>query len=118
MSRGPRPRRALSDAVIIAQQRGTVQQHAGNAPESLYDFAIVGTTPVAFVRVKFAARILETISHIAEDFQDEIRRLRAVARDAAISLELWLRSRHGTWRFFRVTGDGLAELDRNGRPLA
>jgi hypothetical protein len=32
----------------------------------------------------------------------------------AISRELWLRSRHGTWRFFRVTADGLVEIGRDG----
>jgi hypothetical protein len=31
-----------------------------------------------------------------------------VVQDAAISRELWLRSKHGTWRLFRLTVDGLA----------
>jgi hypothetical protein len=27
------------------------------------------------------------------------------------------RSKHGTWRFFLVTPDSLAGIDRNGKPL-
>jgi hypothetical protein len=35
----------------------------------------------------------------------------------ATAAELWLRSKHGTWRFFLVTPDSLAGIDRNGKPL-
>ena len=38
-------------------------------------------------------------------------------RDMATAAELWLRSKHGTWRFFLVTPDSLAGIDRNGKPL-
>ncbi|MFA4848451.1 MAG: hypothetical protein WC626_01865, partial [Methanoregula sp.] len=37
--------------------------------------------------------------------------------DDAISRELWLRSRHGTWRFFRLTSEYLVELGQDGHPL-
>jgi hypothetical protein len=37
--------------------------------------------------------------------------------DATISRELWLRSKHGTWWFFRVMAEGLVELGRDGRPF-
>ena len=66
----------------------------------------------------FAARILGAVSEITDDFKDEIEQLRIIARDAAISTELWLRSKHGTWRFFLVTASGLTEIDRDGKPLA
>ena len=49
--------------------------------------------------------------------RDEIRRLRLIARDAAVTVELWLRSKHGTWRFFLVTEKDLIELDSHGWPL-
>jgi hypothetical protein len=35
----------------------------------------------------------------------------------ATAAELWLRSKHWTWRFFLVTPDSLAGIDRNGKPL-
>jgi hypothetical protein len=116
MSRGPRPRRALDTAIPIAQQRGIVQV-TGSGPELLYDFTIVSAIPVAFVRVKYAGRILATLPDIAADFHEAISRLRSIAYDAAISHELWLCSKHGTLRFFSVTADSLIELGRDGKPL-
>ncbi len=37
--------------------------------------------------------------------------------DAANMLELWIRSRHGTWRFFQVTRSTLVEIDRKGKRI-
>ena len=44
-------------------------------------------------------------------------RLRVIARDAAVVIELWIRSRHGTWRFFQVTPSTIVEIDRDGKRL-
>jgi len=117
MSRGPRPFQTLRDAIPIARMRGTVQM-AKHGPESLFDFTIAGAKPVAFVCVKYTEYIRAVLADIARDCDDEIRRLRSVTQDAALSCELWLRSRYGTWRFFRVTTDVLMELGRDGLPLA
>jgi len=117
MSRGPRPHRALSEAIPIAQLRGVVQL-AGLSPERIYDLSIVSKIPITFIRVMFAARILGAANEIAGDFKNEIAQLRLIARDAAVSAELWLRSKHGIWRFFLVTAAGLIEIDRSGKPLA
>lgn len=117
MSRGPRPHRALAAAMPIAQLRGVFQM-SGLGPERIYDISIISKIPVTFARVMFAPQILVAIEQIAGDFKDEIDKLRIIARDAAISAELWLRSKHGTWRFFLVTGTGLIEIDRDGKPLA
>ena len=116
MSRGPRPHRALAEAMPIAQLRGVVQM-SGLGPERIFDISIVSRLPITFVRVMFAAQILAAIVEIADDFKDEITQLRIIARDAAITAELWLRSKHGTWRFFLVTATGLVEFDREGKPL-
>jgi hypothetical protein len=32
-------------------------------------------------------------------------------------IELWIRSRHGTWRFFQVTPSFMVEIDRDGKRL-
>jgi len=116
MSRGPRSYRALDDGCRIAELRGTVQL-AEYGPESRYDFTITETLPVAFVRVRYAERILATLNEIAAVFRDDILRLRPIANVASISRELWLRSKHGTWRFFLIENSGLVELGRDGRPL-
>ena len=116
MSRGPRPHRALAEAMPIAQLRGVVQM-SGLGPERIFDISIVSRLPITFARVMFAPQILAAIVEIADDFKDEITQLRIIARDAAITAELWLRSKHGTWRFFLVTATGLVEIDREGKSL-
>ena len=100
----------------IAQLRGVVQM-SGLGPERIFDISIVSRLPITFARVMFAPHILAAIVEIADDFKDEITQLRIIARDAAITAELWLRSKHGTWRFFLVAATGLVELDREGKPL-
>ena len=116
MSRGPRPHRALAEAMPIAQLRGVVQM-SGLGPERIFDISIVSKLPITFARVMFASQILASIVEIADDFKDEITQLRIIARDAAIRAELWLRSKHGTWRFFLVTATGLVEIDQEGKSL-
>jgi len=90
----------------------------GTLHERLYDITIATTVPFAVVSIKTAPRILASIKEIAADFNDDILRFRTMIRDKAVSCELWLRSRHGTWRFFRNAKDRLIELDRDGLPLA
>jgi len=116
MSRGPRPHRALAEAIPIAKARGIVQL-ALSGPERVFDIAIISKLPVTFARVMFAPEILATMQQLAGDFNEEIAQLRVIARDAAITAELWLRSKHGTWRFFLVTPNSLVEIDREGERL-
>jgi hypothetical protein len=116
MSRGPYPGRTLADALPIAAIRGTVHM-VRLARGSLYDIVISTAVPVAFVRVKYADRILLTLAEAEVFYCETIIGLRAIVSTENISRELWLRSRHGTWRFFRVTGNGLVELTRDGRLL-
>jgi hypothetical protein len=116
MSRGPRPHRALAEAIPIAKARGIIQLALGG-PERVFDIAIISKLPVTFVRIMFAPEILATIQQFADNFKEEIAQLRVIARDAAITAELWLRSKHGTWRFFLVTPSTLVEIDREGKRL-
>jgi hypothetical protein len=114
MNTTPRPRRTLPEGISLARLRGKVEITRYNR-EALYHFTIVAARMVAFVRVRFAPQILATLPEIAADFQKDLTRLRVIVQDAAISRELWLRSRYGTWRFFRITDTGLVEIDRDGQ---
>jgi len=113
MSPVPRPRKTLPDAISLARLRGQVQL-ARYTREALFHFTINALGIVAFVRVRYTEQILLTIPEIVAEFHSDISRLRAIVQATAISRELWLRSRHGTWRFFRVTADGLVEIGRDG----
>jgi hypothetical protein len=117
MSRGRPSYRALSEAVPIARRRGTTQL-AGRAPENLYDFTIVSAIPLAFVRVSYCARIHAPVAEFVNEFRDELFRLGRIPAHTSISRELWLRSRHGTWRFFRLTADSLVEMGQDGMLLS
>ena len=116
MSRGPRPHRALHDAIPIAKARGLIQMATGG-PERIYDISIVSKIPITFASVAFAPKILASIPELVDYYKKDLARLRVIARDAAIVIELWIRSRHGTWRFFQVTPDTLVELDREGKRI-
>ncbi len=65
----------------------------------------------------FAPAILATIQELTDEFKEEVAQLRLIARDVAITAELWLRSKHGTWRFFLVMPSTLVEIDREGKRL-
>jgi hypothetical protein len=108
-----RPRRTIPGALSLARLRGIVQV-TGNRREVLYHFTIVAAGLVAFVRARFAERILATPEELAAEFRDDITRLRSIVEAVATSRELWLRSRHGTWRFFRIVADRLVEISRDG----
>jgi hypothetical protein len=116
MTRGPRPHRALADAIPIAKARGLIQLAMGG-PERVYDIAIVSKIPIRFVSVAFAPKILAPVPELAEYYTNDLARLRVIARDVTVVTELWIRSRHGTWRFFQVTPDTLVEIDREGNRI-
>jgi hypothetical protein len=116
MSRGARPHKALAEAIPIAKARGLIQMAMGG-PERIFDIAIVSKIPITFVGIMFAPQILAGIPELSEYYEKDLARLRLVARDAAVTIELWIRSRHGTWRFFQVTPSAIVEIDREGKRL-
>ncbi len=116
MNRSIRPHKTFAEAIPIAQARGLVQK-AMSGPEQIFDLAIVSKIPYTFARVMFAPEILAPIAELAEYYAKEIARLRLIARAVAGNTELWIRSKHGSWRFFLVTPDSLAEIDREGKLL-
>jgi hypothetical protein len=86
-----------------------------SGPERISGIAIIPEIPVMFSRVMFAPAILATVYEFADYYRKEIARLRLIARYAAVTAGLWIRSWHGTWRFFLVTPDSLAAIDRKGK---
>ena len=112
----PRPPKALTEAVPIAKARGIIQVTL-SGPERIYDISIVSKIPIVFIRVMFAPKILAGIPELVEYYANEIAELRLVAKDPAVAAELWIRSKHGTWRFFLVTPNALVEIDREGKRI-
>lgn len=71
-----------------------------SGPERISGIAIVPKLPATFSRVMFAPATLATLQQLADNFMDEIAWLRIIAHNKAVTVGLWLRPRHGTWRFF------------------
>jgi len=117
MTRGPLPEDTFKEAAKIAARRGTLKWfHRADGDSS--HFAIFGLDFVSLVGIRRARRLRAGPEEISREFHDTIARLKAAVLTRHVVRELWLCSYHGSWRFFQIVGSGLAELDREGRPVA
>jgi hypothetical protein len=116
MTRGRLPKKGLEDAILVAKARGTVMIFL-QIKETLCDFMIMGNGNFVFVRVKTAGRIRGTREEIEREFRESIMRLRSFPSSGLILKELWIYSRYGIWRFFRIEDTGMVEICQDGTPL-
>jgi len=109
MSRGPASEKALEKALSFASQRGAVYflQQGREVPA---DFEIVNNQGVTFISVKMSRCIHNPAPYFEYLYRETIAHLRAVPASVAVAGELWLVSRYGRCRFFRVQPSGLSEL--------
>jgi len=84
---------------------------------STADLMVSGGGILAIVRVRNAPRIHGTPAEIAAEYSNAIALLRIHPAGGPVSLELWLCSRYGVLRFFRVAGDGIVEIGPDGNVL-
>ena len=121
--RGSRPHKAPGEAIPIAKARGLIQVAIGGT-ERIYDLSIVSKIPIVFASVMFAPKILAGIPELADYYRNDPARLRVIARDAAITIELWIRPgtargvssrsrHHRSWRSTR-TGNGSGPVSQSG----
>jgi hypothetical protein len=61
-------------------------------------------------------KIVAPVNEIEFMCRRMIAELRLFPPSQQIRLELWVYSRHGTYRFFRLTPAGLEEIQQNGEP--
>jgi len=94
-----------------------------SSPWYVADFTIHGNGILSLVRLRLARRLYATIAEITSDFSDTIAELGTVPGGGPVSRELWLYSRYGALRFFRLEEAGLIEIDLygiafvNGKPV-
>ena len=84
---------------------------------NLGEFLLSGNGLFVIVRVRLARKLSTSIAGIEREFAEVIAGLRLVPRNGPVSCELWLYSRYGTLRHFRIVDDGLVEIDCYGIPL-
>lgn len=109
MSRGPVSEKALADALALAGKRGSVILIRPGR-DSPCNFEIVSKRESVFVTVKLSRRFHVPVEDIAWQYREEIFRLRMIRGPSTVRKELWVSSRHGSWRFFEVTDTGIAEV--------
>jgi hypothetical protein len=117
MKRGPEPVKGFEAAIPVALRRGQVMRFR-SSPAYVSNFLIYGNGLLILVCLRLARRLSRaTIAEISADYIDAIAGLCTVPCGGPVSCELWLYSRHGAMRFFRVGAAGLEEIDRDGVPF-
>jgi hypothetical protein len=117
MKRGPEPVKGYEAAIPVALRRGRVMRFR-SSPSYVSDFLFYGNGLLVLVCLRLAKRLSRaTIAEISAEYADAIAGLCTVPCGGPVSRELWLYSRHGALRFFRVGAAGLEEIDRDGVPF-
>ena len=114
MARGRKPLIALNEAKHIAEKRGEVR-YFRHEPDMICSFVIYIVGLVAHVRIRRVERIRITPDWLEREAMADLAALRFIVSSPEISRELWIYTPKGTFRFFRVLANSLAELDRNGQ---
>jgi hypothetical protein len=117
MTRGRPVTTSLDVAIHIARLRGNVMTfHAG--PENFAHLLIRSPGAITFVLIRYASRLQGTPEEIEAMYQDTLVLLRSVPGSGPLVRELWLYSRYGGWRYFRVGDSGITEISGNGEAVA
>lgn len=113
MKRGPPPTKGFNIAIPIAMGRGSVMLFQ-LLPNHVCDFTITSNGIFALVRIVAGTRLHANIAEISWKYSGAITGLCTIPFGGPVSRELWLYSRYGTMRFFRVLETGLVEIDCHG----
>ncbi len=118
MKRGPEPVKGFDAAIPAALRRGQVMRFM-SSPEYVGNFMFHGNGLLVLVCLRLAVKLSRaTLAEISADYAGAIAGLRTVPCGGPVSRELWLYTRHGRLRFFRVgENGGLEEIDRDGVPF-
>jgi len=116
MSRGPPPTRGFDVAIPVALMRGRVMRFQPSQ-DHICDFTIAGNGILAMVRLMMATRLHAPIAEITWVYSEAVNGLCAIPFGGPVSRELWLYSRYGMLRFFRLAETGLIEIDGYGFPF-
>lgn len=118
MKRRTEPAKGFDVAIPVARRRGRVM-HFRSSPTYVSEFLFSGNGLLVLVSLRLARRLFHaTLDGISAEYADAIAGLCTVPCGGPVCCELWLYSRYGALRFFRVGADGsLEEIDRDGVPF-
>jgi hypothetical protein len=108
--------KGLTLAVPLGFLRGRVMVFMPSV-QNLGEFLVAGSGWFVLVSARPTRKLSMSTAEIEAEFRDIIAGLRQVPDGGQVSCELWLYSRYGTFRHFRVRKDGLVEINAYGIPL-
>lgn len=116
MTRGPETITGFAAALPVARRRGHVDLFRHDQG-SRAEFLIAGSVQIAIVRLRRATCLHGPAVDIASAFREVLESLRLYPAGGPVSRELWLFSRYGVLRFFRVEESGISEIGADGKEL-
>ena len=116
MSHGRPPTKGMDIALPVAKARGRVIELVQNG-DTPGDIEIIVGGIVIFVSICRADPFRCTPAEIEVENRVRIARLRSVPASAHVLRELWVYSKYGSLRCFRVEETWLLEIGRDGQPL-
>jgi hypothetical protein len=116
MTRGPESITGFAATLPVARQRGHVDLFR-HGRGSMASFLIAGSGMLAIVRLHKASRLHGTVADMSAAFREVIEDLRMYPAGGPVLRELWLFSRYGVLRFFRVEDSGITEIGPDGKVL-
>lgn len=102
-------------ALPIAQARGFVA-FCKRERGSICDFLIFGAVETIVVRLARTKRINQSVADMEAQFAGAIACLGRIPAADRRSCEVWACDYYNNQRFFQITGTGLIEIGRDGRP--
>ena len=110
MTRGRPMTRGIKGAMKVARARGPVTVFRSGT-DCVFNFMIETPVRKYFVRLRYVTTLKKTIGAITDECRDIIDQLRSRAGPGPDFPELWLYNKHGSYRYFRITSDGIIETD-------
>ena len=109
MKTGPKPYQALREALGIASRMGRACVN-GRQRGLHYDLTIALATCTLFVMFRRSRYMIADVEDIMDDYRRDLARLRRVPATAVSVRMFWVRRPDGTWRYFLVLDDAVAEV--------
>jgi hypothetical protein len=116
MSRGRPPKNGIGLGLPVAKERGQVMEivQDGSPPAA---FVINADGKVHFIAIKRLDRFRAMPGEVEVELRSLLALIRSLPSGQDVVRELWVYSKAGTLRFFRVEDSWLLEIGRDGRPL-
>lgn len=116
MTHGPKPKKAIEEAQIIASRRGPVLD-ISRVRGFHGDLLLLDGSLLVFIRVRRSRTHACEPRDIELQFRETIQDLRTVPQYSTIVKEIHALAPWGVWQYFRIDTDRIIEIHRDGVPF-